>query len=357
MGDRIIGRVIAVLAALALVLGIGATGAVAKPAPRPGPAPVSTALKGLPLLSKATGKATGKVRNADGQVSALLVGPYYHYTEMHQYIGNGTNTSGADGVAVLTSQHNPYVQTGTPGGGHSLWEVAAESADQLQIIEAGIRKDHNAGAVPRLFVSTWRNGVWRGYDSSNPAWIDNPSEAVNAGTALAYTAAGAAPSIFYQYRIERTTLCSGGGASGSGTGWRVIQKNQGATDRIIGCFSDADWTAVGVTFQKIGVIQLFGETAEWDDPNTCSDQASGVYGTSTSPSAAGHQLAYSLAGAPAGETNVPDGVGVIPSTSSPNAYRMWQDPGDLDEIRWGGTGFAGPTSDYTSTSAGSVGTC
>ena len=136
-------RIVAALAGLALILGLGtvAAPATAKPRPQPtSPAPVRTHLKGLPMLSKTTGKATGQVRHADGKVAALLVGPYYHYTEMHQYIGTGANTSGADGVAVLASQHNPYVQTGTPGGGHSLWEVAAESADQLQIIEAGIRK-------------------------------------------------------------------------------------------------------------------------------------------------------------------------------------------------------------------------
>lgn len=327
--------------------------AAAQDAPARGP------LKGMPLFDKA-GKATDKVRTADGRVRSMLAGPYYHYAATIQDIGTGANTSGADGIAVLASQHNPYVQTGSPGGGHSLWEVVVTQASQQNVVEAGIRKTHAAGAVPRLFVSSWVNGAWMGYDTTNPHWIDNPSEAVSAGTALAYTAAGAAPSVFYQYRIERTALCSGGGASGSGTGWRVIQKNQGAADRIIGCFSDVGWTGASppvTDFTKVGRFMAYGETAEWDDPNSCSDMASGVYGTSTSPSAAGHQLAYSLLNAPAGETNVPDSVIVSPGSSSPNAFRIWQDPADLDEIRWGGTGFAGPTGDYVSTSAGAVGSC
>lgn len=323
--------------------------------------------KGGPLKSKAEYNSLMQKQQALVTCGGSFT---YHWQGASEQVGIvGSVGTGASSVAVLASQHKPFVDTSCSTGTHSLFEVAAEDDTTQQVIEAGWSRDNNmCGATITticFFIFSWVNGVPQGYNSSNPGWVDNPNEtAVNAGTALASTAAGAAPTAFYQYRIERVTnptWCTGtcGTPSGFGTGWQIIQKNQGATDRIIGGFKDTVWTAAPTptSFTAVDFLQIFGEQA---DKNTtaCTDSGSGVFGTSASPSAAARVVAYSLAGAPAGVTNVPgfiyvrDSTGVSPSPDDPTAYRIYQLPTDLDQWTWGGPGY-----NSAGTGTGSVGSC
>lgn len=309
----------------------------------------------------------------DGQAAKSLAAPtgtVWHWQGADQRLGTSNNT-GATSLAALVSQHHPKVETGTDGtGSHSLWEMSAESSDQQQVIEIGWTMDASASICnqstnPCFFVYSWINGAPMGYNASNPGWVDNPNEtAVNAGTALASTASGSAPSAFYQYRVERvsspswcTSTC--GTPAGFGTGWQVIQKNQGATDRIIGGFKDTDWSgaATPATFTNIDYFQLFGEEAIVNGAPSCSDGGSGVFGTSTEPSAAARVVAYSFSGV-TGYSNVPDSTFVHDSvngalsTDSPTAYRLYQLPTDLDQWKYGGPGY-----DSAGTGTGSIGSC
>lgn len=305
-------------------------------------------------------------------------GGTYHWQGIGEQIGTGTNNTGANSVAVLASQHKPFIDTTCSNGMHSLWEVNASNQTGNQVIEVGWTRDKSASVCGTtstticLFVFSWVNGVPMGYNASNPGWVDNPNEtSVNAGTALASTAAGAAPTAFYQYRIDRVTnptWCTGvcGTPSGFGTGWQIIQKNQGNPDRIIGGFKDTDWTGAtpAASFTAIDFLQIYGEQAD-QNQYSCADSGSGVFGTSTEPSAAARVVAYSLTGAPAGVINAPSYTYVHDSASNtagvtspddPTAYRLYELPTDPDQWKWGGPGYSS-TSTAGSLATGTVGSC
>jgi len=286
----------------------------------------------------------------------------FHWQGAKQVLST-TQNGGTTQLAGLTSQHHP-----DPDGlSHTLWEMAGISSDSQQILEIGWTMDTpicGQSVNPCLFVYSWVAGVPQGYNGYNPGWVDNPNEAVNAGTALASTATGSAPTLFYQYRMERITnptWCTGtcGSPSGFGTGWQFIQKNQGATDRIIGGFRDTHFSGVSGGFTKFDYFEIYGEEAtQGGGAIACGDGGSGVFGTSTEPSAAARTVAYSFA-AVAGKTNVPDEIYVkdsydpsVTSPDTPTAYRIYQLPTDLDQWKWGGPGY-----NSAGTGTGTIGGC
>lgn len=291
----------------------------------------------------------------DGK-SARLAGGVFHYAGMHQWLGNGSNNTGATVVAALASQHNPYLNTAQFG--HTLYEVAAQSYDQQQTVEIGWTVDDSlyGNTSTRLFCASWVNGAFNGYAKSGSwnGFVDNPSEAVGCGTALAVTALGSAPSNFYQYKILRQSTNSWDGAANPG--WRLVQQNMGnSPDRVIGVYPDTVWTGASpsvTTFDEVGLLQIFGETVSSTVDNPCHDMGSGIFATSTDPSGAAVNIAHS-ANAP-GETNVPDAVNVNPSSDSPGAYRVYQFPADLDKWKFGGIGF---NSSGTTSPAGTLNGC
>ena len=67
------------------------------------------------------------------------------------------------GASALLPQAQPKLAS--PGPGHSLAEVAVQSADQQQVIEVGWTVDSAQGDLrPHLFVFAWVNGQGLGYD-------------------------------------------------------------------------------------------------------------------------------------------------------------------------------------------------
>jgi hypothetical protein len=319
--------------------------------------------QGGPVASKDAYKAL-----MSQQKAALITcggGSTLHWQGAAQSISTVTN-GGATSIAVLASQHKPFVDTTCSSGAHSLWELNVSDQSGDQTIEVGWTKDKSASVCGTtstticLFIFSWVNGVPQGYNAANPGWVDNPNEtSVNAGTALASTASGAAPTAFYQYRIERVSSpawCTSP-CSSFGTGWQIIQKNQGASDRIIGGFKDTVWSGAtpAVTFTAEDYMQIYGEQADLNQ-NSCSDSGSGVFGTSTEPSAAARVVAYSMVGAPAGTVNQPDYTYVKDSAGvgadSPTAYRLYQLPADHDQWKWGGPGY-----NAAGTGTGSIAAC
>jgi len=329
-------RIAAAFAALALVLTAGAAPAAAEVARHaPGAAqPAAHIRKPLAGVS---------AKRADD--------PVYHYVEGYRTLP----APGASQYAALVSQHSPYRHT--TGAGHTLFEIAVmDSQANRNIVEAGWTKEQAVcGQLvsPCFFVYSWINNVGQGYNANNPGWVDNPTEnAVNAGTALASTPLGSAPTNLYQYRIERTPV-SQPTWQNQGPGWQIIQKNQGAADRIPGYFPDTHWSTSA--FGKFGYAMSFYEVASYD-ATPCDDMGSGVYASSANPSAAAVHAAMSFGGAPAGTGNTFDGVIVSPAADSPAAYRVYPEPGDPDKFKAGGVGYAGPHGS-TSTAAGTLNGC
>jgi hypothetical protein len=350
-------KIIVLAAGVVLTLaGIGAPAQAATPAHQhaiPQKPIVGVAgYQGGPLGSKTAFKAL------EDKQAAALTGPYFHYEAAQQSISTTTN-GGATSLAVLASQHHPKIEPTNDGSGsHSLFEVAAQNQSGASTIEVGWTMDTpvcGQSVNPCLFVFSWVDSVPQGYNTSNPGWVDNPNEtSVNAGTALASTASGAAPTAFYQYRIERVSSpawCTSP-CSSFGTGWQIIQKNQGASDRIIGGFKDSVWSSSAAgPFTAIDYLQIFGEQETATVQNGCTDGGSGVFGTSTEPSAAARVVAYSMVGAPAGTVNEPD-ILFVTASDTPTAYRLYQLPADHDQWKWGGPGY-----NAAGTGTGSIAAC
>lgn len=275
-----------------------------------------------------------------------------------QFVGPGTAGVGATAASVQTSQHKAQVDT--TNDVQSIFELAVEDSSQGNIVEIGYRNVNVCSswpANPCLFVYSWVNNVGQGYGGiTNPAWIDNPTEAVNAGTALAVTAGGASPTAFYEYKAEYASSVKCDNVAPVQTtataGWLMYQQNVGST-RLIGCFPASAWTSAGITFDKVQLVQSFDEIAiTGANPQSCSDMGSGIFGVATTPSAAQWVKNPTLTSPPAGVTagwNVGD-VKVTPASETPNAYRVNRN--SSTDFRVGGPGW-----NAARTATGSVGSC
>lgn len=291
----------------------------------------------------------------------------FSYAGVYEFLGSAP--AGADVVTISTSQHKPYLNTANDF--HSLWEVSAQNDSTTpglkNTVEVGWNVDMNVNGDlnTHLFVYHWVNGSTSCYNGCG--WVDNPTEAVNAGTTLATTASGASPTVFYEYKIGRANSVKCDGVAPVQTtatlGWFVYQQNVGST-RIIGCFPDKLWVDAGETFTKVNLVQAFQEVASTDD-HPCTDKGSGVFspGSWGTLSASQWQKDFAISGAPAGVTadwtasGTPAGTttaAITPSFQSPTAYRILPDTATpSNEVREGGPGY-----DVNGgTATGSVGNC
>lgn len=277
--------------------------------------------------------------------------PEYHYQQgFKDMTGGGAVNTGANTVTATVSQHTrPLAATDY----HTLFEAAgitpASGAGMRNIVEIGNNTDIavNGDTVTRLFGGIWVNGSFLGYptaNSNNAGFVDNPAEAVSFHTALAVTASGAAPSVFYEYKIGRgnTTICDPAHLVAK-LGWLVYQQNVAST-RIVACAPDTNWTSAGETFTKIDEFQAFNEVVSFGGTAPCSNAGSGVFGTSTLPSAAEDVKSFAFSGAVAGTTVDWDAVQVNPAADSPTYYRAFDgagySPSDPKRLRLGGPGDA-----------------
>lgn len=311
--------------------------------------------KGSPIRNKATGKVTGDLGSKITAKSGC--GLCREYAGAYQFVGTGASGTGATATKVATSQHNPFLNT---TDGHTLWEVSAQGVSSNgtdgNIVEIGWRNPAattgNAGCSsttnPCLFTYAWVNGVGQGYGPTSAYYVDNPGESVNNGTALAITAGGASPTVFYDYgaRYMATppTWCTATPGVGA---WVMSQANAGVS-RDIACYLSTLWTNAGETFTDFHLMQAFDEIAG-NDTNPCSDMGSGIFGVATTPSAAQWVKNYTLTGATASWAATD--VEVVPATLSPTAFRINRNSGT--EYRVGGPGY-----DVNGgTATGTVGNC
>lgn len=348
-----INRISRALAALVIVLGIG----IAAPPSQAAPASKADPAKGSPIVDQKTHKVIGDLGNHKASKSPCG-GVCRQYLESIQFIGTGSPGTGASAVKLATSQHNTYRSSNSY---HTLWEVSAQGVSSNgtdgNIVEIGWRKTGTttgqAGCSsttnPCLFLYAWVNGVGQGYGSdAGSNYVDNPNEPVDNTTPLAVTAGGASPTVFYEYGARHMTTPPSWCTTTPGVGaWVMTQQNVGAT-RDIACYKDTLWTSQGETFTEIHLTQAFNEIAGTDS-NPCTDMGSGVFGVSTTPSAAQWVKNYTLTGATASWA-VAD-VHASPSTLSPTAFRINRN--SSTETRNGGPGYNG----LGGTSTGTVGSC
>lgn len=135
------------------------------------------------------------------------------------------------GASALLPQAQPKLDP--PGVGHSLAEVAVQSAGQQQVVEVGWTVDSAEGDLrPHLFVFAWVNGKGLGYDccgyvQTSRTWA--PGDHVKPGISARYGIRHSHGKWWISYRGQR-----------------------------IGYYPDSLWHG---GFTHGGVSQAFGEVA------------------------------------------------------------------------------------------------
>lgn len=183
------------------------------------------------------------------------------------YAGSSqTFTAATAPTSVLVSMD---VEKPTLGGDyHSLGEIAVQSLDQQQTVEVGWTvSTANPTSDPYLFIGSWKNGVFQGYNNANftvctVAICGAAPAAVPGGSLASYVGAASVPTFGITYS--------------GGSYWVKFASTW------VGYFSTTNWSGVSPSFVNIPLFQAFDEVAA---PNTtpCAMMGSGVQGTSTSP--------------------------------------------------------------------------
>jgi hypothetical protein len=241
---------VAFVSLLAVLAGATASPRTASAAPAGTTHPAGVhALKGMPRVG------------AHSLTSCTVSTGCYNYVYGRQTL-TGTNT-------ILQSRAlmaNPYVHDG-----HSLQEIAAESADSNQIVEVGWTKDPavcGASATTTCaFTFAWKNNVPLCYNGCG--YLDIASNPFNVGAAFPTADMGAVKSFTIQHL----------GSPQSPAGWYVYYNGV-----AMGVWPDSIWTATpAVTFTSYNFYQVFGEVASVPgatnpDPS-CDDMGTGVQGS------------------------------------------------------------------------------
>lgn len=163
------------------------------------------------------------------------------------------------------------------GDYHSLDEIAVQSLDEQQAVEAGWTVDFGlyGDNLPRLFVSSWKNGVFQGYNNANFTTCTVP---------ICGVAASAVPGANLSSYIGPTAQTFGiSYFSGKywvkfGSGW-------------VGFFSATNWSGVSPAFTNVPLFKAFGEVAA---VNTvpCAQMGDGVQGSTITGAARMGSLTY-----------------------------------------------------------------
>lgn len=312
-------KAVAATAALAMVVTGGfAVAAPAQAAPSPA-VPIVSGELAPPVLPKTPGKTLKGFQGSKGhpggtasgvQSRALLAGPFYTYGVARQVL---TGTDSASGFAANLTINDPAVCSVDGANAHSISEIAVQSPDGQQVVEAGWRKA--VGGTPTLFVGHWINGVFQGYNTGFTLYGTpvNPP-----GTSLASMVTS--PQSSKRFQISYS----------SGVWWVAFD---GA---YIGYFNGTRWTSAGVTtFNKGNIFQGYWEVASTVNATPKTDMGNG-------------QLASSGTSARIGSINLTSpstGVvtnftaSVIPSTTPTTAATV--SSLSVDTMRGGGPLYAG----------------
>jgi hypothetical protein len=223
---------------------------------------VKTPVKGMP------GTVTEKARVAalaDPDCSNPPHGACYFYNGGRQ--DSFTPNYGVSST-VTHGGHSGAVNGATDY--HSLVETAVQSADSHQVIEVGVTQDplvnkNPPGSStgwygPRVFVGSWVNGVFQGYNGGGFVPVSGVSVVPGVTNLPANTAY--VQHIWYDTDQDKWWI-------GFGTEW-------------IGYFPGSMWTGAtpSVTFNRNELTQIFWELAS-TELEPCSDLGNGVIPTAT----------------------------------------------------------------------------
>lgn len=183
--------------------------------------------------------------------STASTGPYCYYGACFYYAGAAQSII-ATGAAVTISQAAPTVG---PSDYHSLAELAVESADGQQIVEAGwiVAPSQIGDAYPHLFVYHWVNGAETCYNGCG--YVPIAGTTVNAGSRLPTGRTG-------RFRV-----------SFANNQWQI---RYNGTE--IGYFPESLWQG---TYKQAGLIQVFGEVAAASTGQPHSQMGNGILGSKT----------------------------------------------------------------------------
>ncbi|MGK5680467.1 neprosin family prolyl endopeptidase [Actinoplanes sp. URMC 104] len=135
---------------------------------------------------------------------------------------------------------------------HTLGEIALQSADGKQIVEVGWTVDRvvNGDDDPHLFVFHWVNDEPGCYNGCG--WVQ-AADSINPGATLTY---GVTKRFGIQYYND---------------GWWIAYDTQ-----WIGYFPEKLWNKEGISFNRSGYVQVFGEVATPSTTLTCTDMGNGT---------------------------------------------------------------------------------
>lgn len=272
-------RFISLFAAATLTAGLGLAGATPAQAAPGDPVPVpgsSAPAEPMPELGKPTKAIKGK-GILKGKPEAGLVASANPATcgtpPCFFHAGKRQDSMTADGASVSLQINNPYFKT---GDGHTLGEMAVESADGQQLVEVGWTRDpavNGGSSAPHLFVASWTNGSFNGYNGGGgytPVGGCSPCAGSNLTAAI-----GTSPNFAIQHIAD--------GAGGITDGWWVAY---GAN--WIGVFPDTTWTTP--TYTQSGLIQVFGEVGKTSTSEPCDDMGNGTFTSGTGATATSFAL-------------------------------------------------------------------
>ncbi|HEX9999644.1 MAG TPA: neprosin family prolyl endopeptidase [Actinoplanes sp.] len=159
----------------------------------------------------------------------------------------GSQAAATDGVYANMTISKPDLSTSDY---HTLGELALQSADGRQIVEVGWNVDRvvNGDDDPHLFVYHWVNRTSSCYNSCGfvPYSLN-----VTAGSTLSYDVTKKFGIQYFQ-----------------GAWWIAFDSEW------IGFFPEALWNLSGVTFNRSGLVQVFGEVAATSS-SPCTEMGNG----------------------------------------------------------------------------------
>lgn len=292
MQKRLIYSGVAVLLALGGVAVVSpaatATPLAAAPAPEsritpPKPPPASgkgrVGTKDLPNPPKGTGSAAGdKAARGISNRNLTACGgtACYYYSSVGQ-----TFTDPATSNSYFLSIHKPQLALGSGYGAsqnnwhgqsdaHTLMEVAAQrdsssGGGKKNTVEIGWTVDRNINPddKPRLFVATWKDGVFLGYN------MDVPAGFVDLSGGVGYSPIGPGGDLTAAIGTSKKFLISwfDNASSGNREGWWVQYNSL-----YVGYFPQSVYS--GETFVDMDGSQGFGEIAAYQ-VETCTDMGNG----------------------------------------------------------------------------------
>lgn len=191
------------------------------------------------------------------------------YAGGHQILGSGVTAQGAAANLLVAE---PYLDT--TNDGHSLGEVAVRDTVSGNTIEIGWTIDQglNGDVQAHLFTGAWDSSGFLGYNATAAGYVDNSSNAINAGANLHAVATNATfTSRIKKFLIQHdTTVACGSDPTG---GWWVSYDNV-----YVGCYKNSTWPS---GFGSINNAEYFGEVVTFrTSGKPCSDGGNGKPGNS-----------------------------------------------------------------------------